>query len=281
MGLFKDPLIHFLGVGMALFLVSWWWDGGNAGGVDEPPTIHLTAVELRHLSRSWADANGREPNGDEFDQLIRDRVREEVLYREGVALGLAEGDAVIRARVAEQVELMNDLGADLAEPGMGALRAYYDANREDFAASAKVHFRQLFFDPAGAGGSAVERAERQLAQMAAGDPRASGGDPSPGVPQTVIGVPRMVAERFGDDFYQAVSSVPVGRWMGPVRSRYGVHLVHVIEREDRQVRPFYEVVDEVREAVAQERRAAARAAFYERARTRYRVVVEDPRRAAQ
>ena len=66
--------------------------------------------------------------------MIDDFVREEVYYREALALGLDRNDTVIRRRLQQKMEFLTDTGADLLEPVAGELEGLSRCERADLSA---------------------------------------------------------------------------------------------------------------------------------------------------
>ena len=94
--LIREPLLHFLLLGAAIFIVHRLVSGGAD---EEPERIVVTRGDIQSmvtgLSRTWQ----RPPTREELDGLIQDRVREEVYYREALAMGLDRDDTIIRRRL--------------------------------------------------------------------------------------------------------------------------------------------------------------------------------------
>ena len=80
------------------------------------------------FSRTWQ----RPPTREELEGLIRDRVREEVYYREAVAMGLDQDDPVIRRRLQQKLEFVTDDVAALAEPTDAELAEYLKTHADTF-----------------------------------------------------------------------------------------------------------------------------------------------------
>ncbi len=93
--LLRDPLSHFLAIGMVLFALSYWLGGT---GEDTSRIIHLSAGDVKGITQMWAKTRFRPPTEVELEGLIESRIKEEILYREALALGLSEDDTIIRRR---------------------------------------------------------------------------------------------------------------------------------------------------------------------------------------
>ena len=92
-----------------------------------------------------------------------------------------------------------------------------------------------------------------------------------------------ITKQFGDKFTAKLSDVPVGQWVGPVESGYGMHLVFVEERTEGRLPELAEVRDAVSRDWTNERRLELNEKFFQGLLKHYEVVVEkiDPAKADQ
>jgi hypothetical protein len=270
-GLLREPLVHFLLGGAALFLLYDRVAGLEAG---RPDRIVVSEDRLAMLVRSFERTWLRPPSDSELLGLIDDYVTEEVLYREALALGLDRDDLVVRRRMRQKLEFLND---DLSnrEASEEELRDFLEANHERFLVPQRVSFSQVFIHPEGNGAAGL-RAADLLARLRDGaDPEALG-DPTLLPRGLERASPPEVSGSFGDDFVEALASAPVGDWSGPVASSFGLHLVHVTGREPARAPPLEEVRVAVEREWASEERKRARERFYAELRARYDVEVRGP-----
>jgi hypothetical protein len=267
----RDPLIHFLLAGGLLFAVLAW-----RGGEPDTDRIHITADRVAELGRSASLLEGRELNRAELEALIEPVVREEVYYREALALGLDVDDDEVRRRL---VEKMRYLSEDLADPEPASdrqLADFYASHPERFEIPAAVTFDQVFFSPEQRGGQLDADISAALEALADGADPATLGDPTP-LDARLVDAPRArIRILFGDALTDAVFSADPGRWLGPFRSDFGSHLVRVISRSPARLPAFDEIEQRVRDEFGEYRRAEANAAEYRRMLERYDVVIDWP-----
>jgi hypothetical protein len=266
--LLREPLLHFLLLGIAMFVLYGWLQRD----LKAPDEIVVSRGQLQSLRAQFERLQQRQPTAPELQGLVDLWVREEVFYRAGLAMGIDRDDAIVRRRIAQKVEFAADAAAPAA-PSDAELQAWLDEHADRYRIEARYSLRQVFFDPA-------RRGERLQADVAAArraleGGRAAGGDTTllPAALDDARGF--VVARSFGSVFEEALRTLPVGGWQGPVRSGFGWHLVELSARDDaRQAR-----LDEVRAAVErdwmQARASAAKEEFYARLRAQYNVVVED------
>jgi hypothetical protein len=277
--LLKEPLLHFLVLGAALFGL---FSVVDKKGTEAPTKVIISASSVANLADRFARTWQRPPTEQELQGLIEDYIREEIYYREGRAAGLDRDDVVIRRRVRQKMEfLAEDVAA--AEPRDEQLGAYLASNPERFRTEDRLTFHQVFLS-ATRRDRALEDDAKQVAETLI---RASAPADT-----ARIGDPFMLGEEFremsqsdigrtfGDGFAKQISAVEPGRWQGPLRSSFGVHFILV----DKRVKGSLPPLDTVREAVRQEwlnaRRIEAEDKLYRTLRDRYQIVVEIPPKTA-
>jgi len=269
----REPLLHFLLLGAALFALYQLAGGGRAPAGE----ITVTEGRIRNLTATFARTWQRPPTAAELDGLIEDFIREEVLYREGVALGLDRDDTVVRRRLRQKLEFISEDAAASLEPTEAQLGEFLAAHAQDYAVEGRLSFRQVFLDPQRRGAALESDALALLDALRsrAGTPdldrlgdrlmlEATYGD--------VSGTD--VARLFGEAFAAALLKVPVGEWSGPLRSGYGVHLVRVDAREPGRAPPLAEVREQVRRDWAAAQRRALLDSQYQSLRQRYAIRIE-------
>ena len=270
--LLKDPLVHFLLIGAALFGASAWRGEMIRAGRER---ITITAEQVSKARDTAALAQGRELSPAESNDLVESMVREEVLYREALTLGLDKNDDEVRRRL---VEKMNYLTQDLADPASGPdeLRAFYTASPELFTIPPLVSFDQVFFSPNERGDRLEPDVAAGLAVLRAGKPPDQVGDHTP-LRAAYDAAPRdQIRVLFGDQMADALFTAPPGDWAGPYRSDFGVHLVRLRSRTKARLPPYDEIVTRVADELGAKRRREANEAAYRRLRAHYNVVVETP-----
>jgi PPIC-type PPIASE domain len=279
--LLKEPLLHFLLLGTALFVVFAILDRPDAL---KSGKIVVTAGKIEHLRASFTRVWQRPPSPDELDGLIQDYVREEVLAREAVALGLDRDDTVIRRRLRQKMEFVaNDLAAQ-AEPSDEELRRYLAQHPDLFRRESRLTFRQVYLNPERRGDAVQQDSARLLAELHQAGVQAdfaAMGDSTLLSPELVDVRASEVASMFGELFARQLSQLPQGRWQGPVVSGYGVHLVFLEERTDGRLPELQEIRAAVAHEWAGAHRLEANEQFYQELLRRYTVTIERPPTAVE
>ena len=276
--LLREPLLHFLVLGLALFLLFNVVSGAK-GGADRRIVVNdATAANIVRLyQRAWK----RPVTPAELQGLIDSHVREEVLFREGVAMGLDRDDPVIRRRVLQKMGVITEESAARLAPADAELENYLRKHAERYRIPALVGFEQVMFDP-------VRHGSRLDADLAAALVRLRGGTlpdtigDSSLLPASVATTSAdLVARDFGDKFAASVIALPLGTWSGPVASGYGVHLVRVTSMTPGRPATLAEVRAAVEGDWENDRRLLANEDYYRQARRKYDVVIDADLAAAR
>jgi hypothetical protein len=268
--LIREPLVHFFGLGLLLFLLYAVVAPADVGD----DRIVVTEAKIADLARQYQTIWNRPPTPDELNRLIDADVRSEILYREGKALGLAEDDAVIKRRVRQKYELITE-EEDAGEPPSDAdLGAFLAANPANFRRPPIVSFDQILIEVKGSDADIEARIAAIEKAAAAGANPATLGDPTMLPHRVEATALDLVARDFGAKFAAAVGSAPIGKWGPPVLSGFGIHLVRVSERVDAALPPLAEVRAEVAREWENDRRNKAIEARYARLLQQYDVVIE-------
>jgi hypothetical protein len=276
MKLLRDPLFHFILLGAALFVVYALASGFLISG--ESPRIEINASEIEFLAGNFERQWGRPPNDEELRALIDSRLREEVLYREAVAVGLDRNDIVVRRRMVQKMELLSQDLALLADPTDDELRSYFQENPEDYRVPPRISFSHVYFDADRRGPEAAADARRVLAELRGQSPpprRApERGDRFLLPHDYSLSTPLDVRRSFGSRFAEALFELESG-WQGPVVSGYGLHLINVGERVEGRIPQYEEVRDELVADYNRVRRERANELLYEKLAERYEVVIDE------
>lgn len=278
--LLREPLLHFLVLGAALFGL---FSVVNKKGAEAPAMVVISAERVANLAEQFARTWRRPPTSQELQGLVEDDIRGEIFYREGRAAGLDRDDSVIRRRVRQKMEfLAEDMAA--AEPSDEQLAVYLASNAERFRTEDRLTFHHVFLS-ASRRGPTLEGDARQIAATlvhadatvdaaALGDPFLLG--------ETFRRMPQgEVARMFGEGFANRLATVELGRWQGPVSSSFGAHFIFVDERTKGSLPPLDAVRDAVQRDWLNARRIEAQDALYGALRARYQIVVEAPKAASE
>jgi len=228
----REPLVQFLLMGAALFIaaqaISAWRSGSDR-------RILVDEALVQYQRNLYHAQYGAWPDSATIESLIRSHVRDEALYREARRLGLDQGDAVIRQRLIQKMEVVLTDAAPPPDPDDATLQGFLDENAARYRAPDRVSFDLLYFtdDPADPK-RGEQRARDALRTLAAQGTRVSGDDFALGNRFDSADADEL-ARRFGDSpMARAPFDAPMKAWTGPVRSGFGWHLLRVSDRSASQ-----------------------------------------------
>jgi len=276
--LLREPLLHFLFIGAAIYLLY----GMFAEPVPEETdkTIVVSAGEIEWMQSSWQKRWNRPPTDKEMDGLVQQYIRETVLYREALTMGLNQHDQVIRRRLAQKLEfLAKDLVA-LTPPTDEELQAYFAEHQDRYQEPARYTFTQVFIDPDKRGDATLADAEKikatLIAQGDAIDDAGALGDDFMLQNYYPEKDPIEIQKNFGSGFTASLVDLSPGQWHGPVLSGYGVHLVYVSNVSEPPAPVFAEVRERVTLDWKTDRGEELNEKFYANLRDQYTIVIEAP-----
>ncbi len=230
------PLVLFLAVGALLFALDSWRDRYGY----KAQHIEVAAAKIDRLERSLKKRYGRQPSRDELNAELKAYIDEELLYREALKLGLHQSDEIVRRRLAQTMAFIIEGKADLETPEDNPLRAFYDKQKTGSKVTARVDFRQLFFNSDRRKGRAEQDATKALEKLKLGEvAQAAIGDAFI-LGQNFRGYSEAkLVETFGREFADAIAETGPNQWAGPFSSMYGSHLV-LIEGRTQVKAPGFE-----------------------------------------
>ena len=273
----REPLLHFLAIGAALFLFFHFSSGGSAG--PGSTRIVISTGQIAHLEAGFARTWSRPPSEAELKGLIDEWVREEIAVREAMAAGLDRDDSVMRRRLRQKLEFLIEDSAEASPPTDDELKAWLAQHADEYRSEPRVAFRQVFVSRDRRGAAAEADAAAILKRLTAEGSSAriaNLGDATMLPADFELAPLRDVDRTFGAGFARQLEAAEPGKWSGPIRSGYGLHLVLVRERVEG-ASPNLEALRPVaRREVLAERRKRELAAMYDRLLEKYTVVIERP-----
>ncbi|MEZ5897528.1 MAG: peptidylprolyl isomerase [Parvularculaceae bacterium] len=265
--LLKDPLTHFLAVGVLLFVVASIVNPPEQPDdvivVDRASILEFVQYRSKAFEPNAAAALFDAMDAGERKNIIDDFVREEALYREAKALGLGVNDYVIRQRMVQKVEFLAEAAVEKTPASEDELRRFYDQNRDMFFTPATATFTHVFMTREGRSAEDLERAATamlaQLRNANAGFTDAVGyGERFLFHTNYVDRSFNYVVSQMGAAVAAAVfdNATPRGVWTGPYYSDYGAHILFIVKRTPDATPPYDDIADRVGAAFLRERRQA-------------------------
>jgi len=274
----KEPLIQFLLIGACIYGAYAWFGTPDEDVTDN--TIIVDAARIDSFIGQWQRRWNRPPTRRELDGVINAFVREDILYRAALAMGLDQDDPITRRRMAQKLEFLTNDIALFKEPVPGELERYFEDNQARYRDPDLITFSQVFFDPDAREDATLDDAAEMLAQLqVVGEPD----------PATLTAGDRFMLQNYfsaaselevrrqlGTGFTEAVMQLEPGQWHGPVLSGFGVHLVYVYQLAVAPAPEFEDVQQQVLENWQSEQQEDFNETFFESLKSRYEIVIAEP-----
>lgn len=275
---FKEPLLHFLLIGAALFFV-YGGMGNNASMPDGQAAMSMEKIVVTQdnidkmnslFTKTWQ----RPPNKEEQEGLVEDFIRSEIYYREAIAMGLDRDDEVLKRRLRQKVEFIYEDITSWAEPTDEDLRIFMEKHREKYLADPKVAFHQIYFNPDQRKTDVDFDIQQILVQLNAGGDPDSVGDSTLLESEIKLSPLWNIRKQFGDEFCKNLVELKPGEWAGPIISGVGIHLVFVREHVKARPLDLLETRESVKRDWLVEKQQELKDAAYVKLRERYSVTIE-------
>ena len=279
MKLLREPLVQFMFIGAFIYLLYGVFAEPAVEETDK--TIIVSAGEIDWMKTSWQKRWNRPPTEKEFDGLIQQYIRETVLYREALTMGLNKHDQIIRRRLAQKLEFLAKDLVTLIPPTDEELLTYFEEHQARYQEPALYTFTQVFIDPDKRGDTTLDDAEAIKATLIAQGEKAiedagTLGDDFMLQNYYPENDQLSIQKQFGSGFTESLIKLSPRQWHGPVLSGYGVHLVYVSSISKPPAPVFAEVRERVVQDWTTDKSEELNKQFYASLRKQYTVDIEEP-----
>jgi peptidyl-prolyl cis-trans isomerase C len=249
----REPFVHFVLLGTVLFFVNHHLEEQSRF-----TRIAITRQQVQGIAENYRLQYGGLPSVQQLDALVNNFIREEIFYHEALKLGLDADDEIIRRRLVQKYEFLQQDLATPTAPTQSQLLDYYHEHLDQYRRPQTVTFTHVYFSTDGRGENRARDAAQSLASSLnlRGLSRAvDDGDRFPG-PYDFTALSRdELARVFGKEgLAQGIFEVEPNHWSQPLRSGLGWHTVHVSAREPGRQATFDEARDDVRRDYIQSER---------------------------
>lgn len=228
--IFGEPLVHFALLGIFLFFLFQW-----VSEDDTDRRIVIDQYDLNGIVAKWNLQWSRDPTEEELKGLLDNYIKQEIYYREALALRFDHNDEVVKRRMAQKMQFLTQDVASQVDPTEEQLRKFLDENIEKYTKEKEFSFAHVYFSP----DKRKDADADALISLNLEDPK---GDHPP-IPSEYNQAPlSKVRASFGQAFSDELNKLTVNsKWQGPIRSGYGVHLVKIEQIYDSRPLSFDEV----------------------------------------
>ena len=196
----REPLLHFVLLGALIFGL----DHVIIGRADDPNTIVVSAEVDREARETFKAGRGQDPTPEQLAALRQVWLDNEVLYREGLALRVDQGDSSIRERVIFKALNVVETQVRLPAVDDAVLRTWFEQNRAKYDEPVRYDFQEAVLS-----GETTEGTVRSfVAELNGGTP----GEVKAGL-RIFKGRPHAnLVQSYGESFAKALEELPPGEW---------------------------------------------------------------------
>ncbi len=261
----REPIVLFFLLGFLLFIL---YSLSNEYYNQHNRKIIVTRGQIELLKETFSQTWNRQPTEQELNAQIENFIKDEVFYKEAVAIGLDKSDVAVKRRLRQLMELIMDDMAS-AYPSEDQLKKYLSENPDKFKADPMISFRHIYFST-----DNREKAVEVLGKLKEMLPvDANNFEGLTLIPNEFSGESYRAVERlFGKSFTDEVFTLETGSWQGPVESAYGYHLVYISKKVEGYVPELVEIWDEVEREWALERKTEFKEKQYQLIKEKYYIV---------
>ena len=274
MKLLKEPLLHFILIGAAFFLLFKLTEDSRAPDTDVGGNdITISEARIEHLKNTFVNTWKRAPKQHELERIVQNYIIEEIYYRKAIEMKIDVDDTIIRRRLKQKFEFLTDGLSSIKEPSDQELLAYIKTNQDQFATDAHYSFQQIYIRPQ-KHADLDTYIEQQLTTLQQGGSTQSDSNMLPARFTTASS--NVIRTKFGNNFLIALKTLPTDTWTGPINSGYGVHLIHIDPHTAGQIPPLDKIRNKATKAWQSDRKQEMREALNKRLIEEHNITINWP-----
>lgn len=262
----KEPLLHFLLIGLALFII--YANINDKTQLVDDNTLHVSKSDLQKLSQSFVDGRGREPDEIEMKKLLDRFIKNEIFYLEALKKGLDKNDVTIKDHLSKKMKFVLDDLSMIKKPTEVELQKYLTDNADMFKEYNKISFNQVMFkrdEAKKARGESIKfleklRTKKSLKVANIGDL----------IEIDEHKLEKALGHEFGDEIFHAETK----QWLGPFATKYGYHLVYIHSITEGEVPKLSDIKDTVEDKLIKKRRLKANKVSYKKLKDSYEIIID-------
>jgi len=272
----KEPLFLFITAGVVLFVL--YTALNNYLDRDENIVV-VTKADIDFVEQTWASRMNRLPTPSERQGMIDKMVKDRVMYKTALEMGLDKNDKVVMGRMAQKLKYIGNDLIRSPEPSEQDLVTYYEENKEKYIPEEVISITHIFFNPDKREDETLKDADKALQALRLKgdfDGEVSGYGDSFMLQNYYPNRSELeIRKLFGIGFTESVFELEPGKWHGPVLSGYGTHLVYVHSHQQSDVPSFVDVRDVVKSDWMTDMQKKLNERYIEGLMARYEIVFEE------
>lgn len=275
--LLKEPVIYFFVLGFVVFGLHSTLNRERRVKNEDPFTVEVTSSDIGWIKSSWEARMKRQPMQVELQGLIDRYIRDEILFREAMAMDLDDRDLIIQRRLVQKLTFVFEDLAESVEPTDDELKKYLRENQDRYRIPEMISFTQVYFSPEKRK-DITKEAEKLLVRLKS---EQSAPEEAVSLGDTIMidttfrkKSPNEVARALGKDFADALFSASEMGWQDPIASTFGLHLIYIEERIASKMPEFDSLRKDIKNDFMYERKKQVIDTAYNAVKSRYTILLE-------
>ncbi len=273
----KEPLVYFFVLGFVVFGLHSTLNREKQVKNEDPFTVDITSADIEWIRSSWEARMKRQPTQEELQGLIDRFIRDEILFREAMAMDLDDRDLVIQRRLVQKLTFVFEDLAETIELTDDELKKYMQENQDKYRIPEMISFTHIYFNP-DKRKDVMEEAKTVLARL-----KSAQREPKEAVSlgDTIMidsafreKSPDEAARILGREFASKLFSINEKGWQGPIESTFGLHLVYISEHTASRMPEFENIRENVKNDFMYDRKKKVIDGAYNTVKSRYTILVE-------
>ncbi|MCG8669936.1 MAG: peptidyl-prolyl cis-trans isomerase [Pseudomonadales bacterium] len=220
-----EPLCHFFILSLCIY--AWLQTNQHT---DEKKIV-VTKEQQKHLTAAYIQQHRRIPTKKDIEHLVNAEIMDEALFQQGLIYQLDQQDPVVRRRVIQKMNFILEAQATPMSPTLDKLNDYLESNLDSFSGETLYDIDHVFFK-SDQGQQSIDKANETLAILNSIETKALIIKSDPfirGLSFNGLSISQ-ISNTLGildGKSLSALKSTKVHQWIGPIQSRFGLHLIRV------------------------------------------------------
>ncbi|MAG34159.1 MAG: hypothetical protein CL908_25040 [Deltaproteobacteria bacterium] len=215
-----------------------WLEQAFALGLHEIDSVvrQRLILNMRFLEGSVAAGGPIDPGKPGADTST---TSDQALFERALELGMDRSDTVVQRRLVDRVQAIVRAAVRARPVDDATLEAHFEATQERWREPSMLDLSHVYLSRDKRADATLAAAAALLAQLREGatepDAAIAMGDPFLAGHRLRGATPNRIVARLGPTFAAGVEDAPTQRWIGPVESAFGQHLVWIHERIESRI----------------------------------------------
>lgn len=262
----KEPLFHFLAIGLALFVT--YANMNDENEIISENTLHVSKLDIEKINQFFIDGRGREPDEKEKKELLDKFIEDEILYLEALKKGLDKNDNTIKKHLRKKMKFVLDDLNMVEKPTNKDLEEYLQNNGDLFKEEDTISYNQVMFTRKNDKTNVRENSLKFLKAL-----RSKDSSKVAHIGDLINSSEHKLEKTLGHEFGDEIFHTTLKKWMGPFATKYGYHLVYVHKIKLGQIPKLSDIKDKVEAKYMRAKQDEANKIFYKKLQGTYEIII--------